>query len=136
LNDAIVKAARGLVQPGAPAVATVMVRGADDAKAPIVLDVMALPTVALEFSSVPRVVVVARGSRGGDARRAALLQGVYGFTSAETDIALQLARGQSTEAIAQQRKVAVGTVRAQIKSLLAKLGVSRQVELVARLNEF
>ena len=59
-----------------------------------------------------------------------------GFTSAETDIALQLARGQSTEAIAQHRKVAVGTVRAQIKSMLAKLGVSRQVEFVARLNEF
>jgi DNA-binding CsgD family transcriptional regulator len=32
--------------------------------------------------------------------------------------------------------VAVGTVRAQIKSMLAKLGVSRQVEFVARLNEF
>jgi len=100
------------------------------------LDVMSLPSVALEFSSAPRVVVVARGSRGGDTRRAALLQGVYGFTSAETDIALLLARGQSTEAIAQQRKVTAGTVRAQIKSMLAKLGVSRQVELVARLNEF
>ena len=71
----------------------------------------------------------------GDARKAALLQGVYGLTSAETDIALQIARGQSTELISQQRKVAVGTVRAQIKSMLAKVGVSRQVELVARLNE-
>lgn len=28
-----------------------------------------------------------------------------------------------------------GTVRAQIKALLAKAGVSRQVELVARLNQ-
>jgi DNA-binding CsgD family transcriptional regulator len=134
LNDAIVKAARGLVQPGAPAITTVMVRGADDA-APIVLDVMSLPSVALELSAAPRVVIVARGSRGDDARRAAVLHGVYGFTSAETDIALQLARGLSTEAIAQQRKVAVGTVRTQIKSMLAKLGVSRQVEFVARLNE-
>jgi DNA-binding CsgD family transcriptional regulator len=136
LNDAIVKAARGLVRPGGPAIAPIIVRGADDSTAPIVLDVMALPSAALEFSSAPRVVVVARGSRGGDARKAALLQGVYGFTSAETDIALQLARGQATEAIALQRKVAVGTVRAQIKSVLAKLGVSRQVEFVARLNEF
>jgi len=136
LNDAIERAARGLVHPGAPAVTKVTVRGADETKAPIELDVMSLPSVALEFSSAPRVVVVVRGSRGGDARKAALLQGVYGFTSAETDIALQLARGQSTEAIAQQRKVAVGTVRAQIKSMLGKLGVSRQVEFVARLNEF
>jgi len=136
LNDAIAKAARGLVQPGAPSITTVMVRGDDDAMAPLVLDVMSLPSVALEFSAAPRVVVVARGSRGDDARKAAMLQGVYGFTSAETDIALQLARGLSTEAIAQQRKVAVGTVRAQIKSMLAKLGVRRQVEFVARLNEF
>jgi DNA-binding CsgD family transcriptional regulator len=135
LNAAIEKAARGLTHPGAPAAAAVVVHGADASKSPVVLDVMSLPSVTLEFSSAPRVVVVARGSRGGDARRAALLQGVYGFTAAETDIALQLARGQSTEAIAQQRKVAAGTVRAQIKSMLAKLGVGRQLELVARLNE-
>ena len=135
LDDAIRKAAGGPVVQ-APAMTTIVVRGTDEAKAPIVLDVMPLPSVALEFSSAPRVVVVARGSRGADTRKTALLQGVYGFTSAETDIALQLARGQSTELIAQQRKVAVGTVRAQIKSMLAKLGVSRQVELVARLNEF
>jgi DNA-binding CsgD family transcriptional regulator len=136
LTEAIQKVARGLLVPGAPVVMTVVARGTDEGKPPIVLDVMSLPSVALEFSSGPRVVVVARGSRGGDARRAALLQGVYGFTSAETDIALLLARGQSTELIAQSRKVAAGTVRAQIKSMLAKLGVSRQVELVARLNEF
>ena len=136
LNDAIQKSARGLVVPGAPAVTTVVVHGKDEGKTPIVLDVMSLPSVALEFSAAPRVVVVARGSRGADTRRVTLLQGVYGFTSAETDIALQLARGQSTELIAQQRKVAVGTVRAQIKSMFAKLGVSRQAELVSRLNEF
>jgi DNA-binding CsgD family transcriptional regulator len=136
LNDALQKAARGVMRPGAPVVTTIIVHGADEAKAPVVLDVMSLPSIALEFSSAPRVVVVARGSRGADTRRAALLQGVYGFTSAETDIALQLVRGQSTAIIAQQREVAVGTVRAQIKSMLAKLGVSRQVELVARLNEF
>jgi DNA-binding CsgD family transcriptional regulator len=136
LTDAIQKAARGVVVPGAPVVTTVVVHAGDEAKAPVVLDVMSLPSVALEFTSAPRVVVVARGSRGADTRKAAILHGVYGFTSAETDIALQLARGQSTQAIAQQRKVAAGTVRAQIKSMLAKLGVGRQVELVARLNEF
>ena len=136
LSDAIDRAGRGIERPGVPAMHTVVVRGASDSLAPTILDVMPLPKSALEFSSGPRVVVVARGSRGGDTRKAALLQGVYGFTSAETDIALQLARGQSTETIAQERRVAVGTVRAQIKSMLAKLGVSRQVELVARLNEF
>jgi DNA-binding CsgD family transcriptional regulator len=136
LSNAIQKAARGLIVPGAPITSTVVVHGTAAGNAPIVLDVMSLPSVAIEFSSAPRVVIVVRGSRGADTRRAGLLQGVYGFTSAETDVALLLARGQSTELIAQARKVAVGTVRAQIKSMLAKLGVSRQVELVARLNEF
>ncbi len=136
LSDSIQKAARGLALPGAPVMSTIVVHGSDEANAPIVLDVMSLPSIALEFTSAPRVVVVARGSRGADTRKAQLLQGVYGFTAAETDIALQLARGQSTEIIAQQRRVAVGTVRAQIKSMLAKLGVRRQMELVARLNEF
>jgi DNA-binding CsgD family transcriptional regulator len=136
LTDAIQKVARDLPIPGAPAVTTIVVHGKDARSPPLVLDVMPLPSLALEFTAAPRIVVVARGSRGSDSRKAALLQGVYGFTSAETDVALLLARGQSTEHIAQQRKVAAGTVRAQIKSMLAKLGVSRQVELVARLNEF
>jgi DNA-binding CsgD family transcriptional regulator len=57
------------------------------------------------------------------------------MTTAETEIALQLAQGKPPEAIAKQRNVSVGTVRAQIKALLAKAGVSRQVELVARLNQ-
>lgn len=136
LTDAIARAARGLQAPGAPAVQTVVMRGAGEASTPLVLDVMSLPSVALEFFSAPRVLVVARGARGADPSKAAVLQGVYGLTSAETDVALLLAQGRSTEAIATERKVAVGTVRAQIKSMLAKLGVSRQVELVAKLNEF
>ncbi len=135
LTEAIQKAARGLTAPGAPAVSTILVHDTHEVNPPIVLDVMTLPSAALEFTSAPRVVVVARGSRGADSRRTALLRGVYGFTSAETDVALLLARGQSTELIAQARKVAVGTVRTQIKSMLAKLGVGRQVELVARLND-
>lgn len=136
LNDAIERAARGLECGRAPPMQTVVVRSSGEASAPIVLDVMSLPSSAVEFRLGPRVVVVARGPRSADASRAALLIGIYGLTSAESDIALLLAQGKSTEAIALERKVAVGTVRAQIKSLLAKLGVGRQVELVAKLNAF
>jgi DNA-binding NarL/FixJ family response regulator len=48
---------------------------------------------------------------------------------------IQLAQGKLPEPIAKQRNVSIGTVRAQIKALLAKAGVSRQVELVARLDQ-
>lgn len=136
LSAAIATAARGLRAPGAPLNQTVIVRSSSEAQAPVVLDVMALPSAALEFSAGPRVVVVARGSRSADSAKVTILQGIYGFTSAETDIALQLGQGKATDEIACERNVSVGTVRAQIKSILAKLGVSRQAELVAKLASF
>lgn len=136
LSGAIARAARGLSRPGAPAMQALIVRGASAASAPLVLDVMPLPSRSLELTCGPRVFVVVRGARGADTRRAALLHALYGFTPAETEIALLLAQGKTTEAIAREREVAVGTVRTQIKSLLPKLGVGRQVELVAKLNEF
>jgi DNA-binding NarL/FixJ family response regulator len=33
------------------------------------------------------------------------------------------------------RGVAVGTVRAQIKTIFSKIGVSRQIEVAARVNQ-
>lgn len=115
---------------------TVIVRSGERDASPLVLDVIALPARALEFCFAPRVLVVVHGSQGGaDARRRTVLKSVYGLTAAETEVALQLAQGSATEAIAANRVVAVDTVRAQIKSILAKLGLSRQIELVARLNQ-
>lgn len=134
LTDAIDGAAQGMLRPAAPLSRTIVVHG-DEESAPLVLDVMSLPSRAVSFLSGPRVLIVVRGSHGAESRKVAVLQGIYGFTAAETDIALLLARGTSTEMIARERGVSVGTVRAQIKSMLAKLGVSRQVELVARLGE-
>jgi DNA-binding CsgD family transcriptional regulator len=63
------------------------------------------------------------------------LQTTYALTSAETDIARYLAEGQSAVFIAAKRGVSVETVRTQIKAIMAKLGVSRQVELIVRLGE-
>ena len=54
---------------------------------------------------------------------------------AETQITEYLVEGQSAEFIATKRGVSVETVRTQIKAIMAKLGVSRQVELVVRLGE-
>jgi hypothetical protein len=36
---------------------------------------------------------------------------------------------------AKHHHVSIGTVRAQIKTILAKVGVKRQAELTARLNQ-
>jgi DNA-binding CsgD family transcriptional regulator len=135
LNGAIEAAVIWRAQPGPPSLRTVVVRGRDHTSAPLVLDVFPLPTQPYQFSFAPRVLVVARGPRGSKPRRTAILQATYALTSAETQISEYLAEGQSAEFIAAKRGVAVETVRTQIKAIMAKLGVCRQVELLLRLGE-
>lgn len=135
LNDAISAAAIGYTQPRSPLPRTVIVRSNEQDSSPLVLDVIPLPVRQYEFSFAPRVLIVARGHRGAEERKAAILQAAYALTAAETDIALQIASGKAADAIAKHRGVAVGTVRLQIKTILAKVGVNRQIELIARLNQ-
>ena len=112
---------------------TVVLRGES---VPLVIDLFPLPSPQpLELTVPPSVLLVARGAAGGDHRRASVLQAMYGLTGAETEIALRLAEGRKAEVIAKDRGVAVGTVRAQIKTVLAKMGVRRQVELAARMSQ-
>jgi DNA-binding CsgD family transcriptional regulator len=59
-----------------------------------------------------------------------MLQQLYGFTPAETEIANGLATGFSPEGIASIRGASVETVRSQIKSLLLKTDTRRQIDLV------
>jgi DNA-binding CsgD family transcriptional regulator len=59
-----------------------------------------------------------------------VLRAHYGFTSAETEVANGLLTGFSVDEIAALRRVVPGTVRYQIKSIMAKAGTSRQTDLV------
>jgi DNA-binding CsgD family transcriptional regulator/PAS domain-containing protein len=135
LHEAIGAAILRRATPGPAVLRTVVVRGRDQNTAPLVLDVFPLPCQPYQFSFAPRVLVVARGPRGSKAGRMAVLQATYALTSAETQITEYLAEGRSAEFIAAARGVAVETVRTQIKAIMSKLGVSRQVELVVRLGQ-
>jgi DNA-binding CsgD family transcriptional regulator len=135
LADAMQAAVIWRAQPGPAVLRTVVVRGRDHNKAPLVLDVFALPSQPYQFTFAPRVLVVARGPRGAKARRTAILQATYSLTPAEIQITDYLVEAQSAEFIAAKRGVSVATVRTQIKAIMAKLGVSRQVELVVRLGK-
>lgn len=135
LSSAIRAAAAGWLGMSVPALRTVVIRGAKPEDPTIVLDIVSLPSRGIDLMPALRVLIVSRSQRGSEQRKAAVMQSVYGLTAAETDIALQLARGRTAAAIATVRRVALSTVRLQIKTLLAKVGVNRQVELVARLNE-
>jgi DNA-binding CsgD family transcriptional regulator len=135
IDDAIAAAAVAHTQGGRPMHRTVVVRGGRIKGPPLVLEVIPLPRPACELDLAPRVLVIARGARVQSERRAAVVQAAYGLTAAETQVAIQLGAGETPQAIAAARGVAVGTVRAQIKTICSKLGVSRQTELIARLND-
>jgi DNA-binding CsgD family transcriptional regulator len=62
-----------------------------------------------------------------------MMRAYYGFTAAETEIANGLLTGYSVEEIAALRRVTVGTVRYQMRSLFAKTGAGRQSDLVRML---
>ena len=134
LADAIQLAAQAVVDGALPAARTLVVRPPDNASSPLVLDVYPLPSPSIKLRLTPRAMIVARGARLSEARRAIILRTLYDLTAAETNIAEQLAEGRVPFAIAQRRGVAIGTVRAQIKTIMAKVGVNRQIELSARLR--
>jgi DNA-binding NarL/FixJ family response regulator len=114
---------------------TVTLRGKQVHDAPMVLDVFALPKREYDLNFSPRVLVVARGTRRASERKSEILRTLYSLTSAEADIAIQVGSGRTAEAIAAVRGVSVGTVRAQLKTIMGKMGVRRQIELAARLTE-
>jgi DNA-binding CsgD family transcriptional regulator len=62
-----------------------------------------------------------------------LLKQMFGLTSAEAKVAMQLARGWGIKGIASALSVSEGTIRAQLKSILAKTNTHRQADLVGLL---
>lgn len=63
----------------------------------------------------------------------AVLGDLYRLTPAEAEVANGVLMGFSLDEIASLRRVSVGTVRGQLKSILSKTGTERQSELVALL---
>ncbi len=140
LEEAVAAAASSILTPGPPAARAVAVTGPSSSRLPpMVLEVFTLPgrLDTPGFASIaPRVLIVACGQRKSSrSRRAALLQAIYRLTAAEIEVAQLLTEGISPQEIAGRRGVSVGTVRVQIKAILVKVGVRRQVELTARLNQ-
>lgn len=133
LSNAIEAASRAGAGPDSPVLRTVVLGPQAHGAPPLVLDVFALRVrkVFELWSFAPRVLVVARGPRGTSLQKGAILKAVYGLTPAECEIALRLAEGRSIDMIAAERRCTVGTVRHQVKGILAKLGVSKQLELAA-----
>lgn len=64
------------------------------------------------------------------------LVSTFGLTPAEVRLATALAEGKDLRTIAEQNRVTLGTVRSQLKSLMAKTDTHRQAELVGLLLRY
>jgi DNA-binding CsgD family transcriptional regulator len=58
---------------------------------------------------------------------------LFGLTAAEARLAAALAEGETITGAAARFGVSVGTLRTQLKSIFAKVGVNRQQDLILRL---
>jgi DNA-binding CsgD family transcriptional regulator len=61
------------------------------------------------------------------------LRQLFGLSNSEAEIAIGILRGSSLVEIAEDRRVQHETVRGQVKTLLRKMGVANQKQLVADL---
>jgi DNA-binding CsgD family transcriptional regulator len=63
----------------------------------------------------------------------ALLKQLFGLTPAEARLAIEVVRGHGLKGIASALQVSEGTVRTQLKAILAKTNTHRQADLVGLL---
>jgi DNA-binding CsgD family transcriptional regulator len=84
------------------------------------------------FGGNPALLAVAYEQRGLSEPDPAVVASAFGLTRAEARIAIAFALGLSVEQIAERRCKAVSTIRSQVKSMLAKMGCTRQSEVVSR----
>jgi DNA-binding CsgD family transcriptional regulator len=77
----------------------------------------------------PGVLLVLRDPRRQPMVDASVLLTLFGLTDAEARLALAIGAGARLEAVAAERGVKLSTVRTQLLSVLAKMGVHRQADL-------
>lgn len=97
-----------------------------------VVHVRALAEDDWGLSFRPRLMVIVR--QGPSKPSVEVLRLAFGLTQAEAEIALSLAAGQPRELIAAHRGVTLGTLRQQVKTILAKVGASREAELIVAVH--
>ena len=82
----------------------------------------------------PRRALITIAADSADLTLVPRLRDLFGLTPGEAVIAVRLSEGAELSAIADERRVALSTVRSQVKAIAAKLGCSRQSEIVAMVH--
>ena len=129
LEAAIARAARA---PGKATASTVVLRHAEASPRLAEVAPMPRPNWALNLGAVVMVAIAQPRHAGATA----LIQQGFGLSQAESEIAVRLAGGGTVSDVAVMRGTSVATVRSQVKTLLAKMNLTSQVELVATIARF
>ncbi len=79
----------------------------------------------------PRAMVLIKPPFTAQADLDRRLMQLYGLSQAEARVSISLAEGLSPADIAERRQVSEGTVRIQLKTIMAKLGCRRQTQIAA-----
>ena len=88
-------------------------------------------------SRVRCAVLILEGRPRSEGQLRDRLRRLYTLTTAEADVVMRLAAGETPAQIAAARGTAIDTVRSQLKATLSKMGANRQaglMALVSRLN--
>ena len=119
----------------APCVASVPVP-ASDGGAALVAHLVPVRGAARDVFSAACSLLVLTPVKHVAALPVAIVRGLFDLTAAEARVAHAVADGERIEDIAAALGLSPGTIRTQLKSVFAKTGVSRQVELANLLRGF
>lgn len=111
-----------------PAISVVVVRRTD--KPPVVLHVLPLVGETRGVFSNGTTLLIANPVDVSPLPIGSSLLAVYKLTKAEARLALALSEGESVSDAAQRFGVSYSTARTQLRTIFAKTGVTRQVDLV------
>jgi len=131
LSDAL--AAQTDLHKAAKQVFSVPVPAKDELPA-MVAHVIPIRRAACDIFSSAASVVIMTPVRPAKIPSATVVQGLFDLTAAEARVASRIAGGETISEIASRTHTSEGTIRAQLKSVFGKVGVSRQADLVGLLG--
>lgn len=99
-----------------------------------VIHALPLPGAASDVFNGARILLAVTRLDRPKAPSAELLNGLFDLTASEARVARGISEGFSTEQLAALLGLSQGTVRFYLKSIFAKTGVNRQIDLMALLS--
>jgi DNA-binding CsgD family transcriptional regulator len=103
---------------------------------PVIMTLRPAAPGALSGGSLPATLTLTLRGQRAVARLPDCVAQHFGLTPAEFRLCTALAGGASLKACAREWSRSYDTLRSQLKTVLAKTGTHRQVELIALLNAF